>query len=62
MCFKYIGAELSDSLEPVARSSDEASLCLFYRYCFGKWLTEIGKLDPLSVTRSLSTCYFGRQH
>ena len=35
---KYIGAVLSDSLEPVAQPSDEASLCLFYIYCFGKKL------------------------
>ena len=50
------------SLEPLAHSWKLASLSLFYRYCFGRFSSELPQLVPLSYSRVRSTCYSDRLH
>ena len=53
---------LAASLEPLAHCQNVASLSLFYRYYFGKCLSELAQLVPLPYCRGSSTSYSDRLH
>ena len=56
---RTIGPSLAASIEPLAHRQNVASLKLFYRYCFGRCLSE---LVPFPYSRWRSTCYSDRLH
>ena len=49
-------------LEPLAHRRNVASLSLFYRYYFGRCLSELAQLVPLPYSRGRSTRYSDRLH
>ena len=56
------GPSLTASLEPLAHRRNVASLCLFYRYYFGRCSSELAQLLPLPYSRGRSTRYSDRLH
>ena len=50
------------SLEPLAHRWNVTSLCLFYRYYFGRCSSELAQLVPLPFSRWRSTRYSDRLH
>ena len=44
---RTVGPSLAASLEPLAHCRNVASLCLFYRYYFGRCSFELARLVPL---------------
>ena len=50
------------SLETLAHRRNVASLSLFYRYYFGRCLSELAQLVPLPYSPGRSTCYSDRLH
>ena len=54
---RTVGPSLAASLEPLAHHQNVASLSLFYRYCFGRYSSELPQLVPLSFSRGRSTRY-----
>ena len=42
--FETVGPSLTASLKPLAHRRNEASLCLFYRYYFGRCSSELTQL------------------
>ena len=56
---RTVGPSLAVSLEPLAHRRNVASLSLFYRYYFGRCLSE---LVPLPYSRGRSTRYFDKLH
>ena len=59
---KTVGPLLATSLEPVAQHQNVASLSLFYRYYFGRCLSELAQLAPIPYSRGRSTRYSDRLH
>ena len=57
---RIVGPSLADSLEPLARPRNVASLSLFSRYYFGS--SELAQLVPLPFSRGRSTRYSDRLH
>ena len=55
--YRTNGPSLAESLEPLAYCWNVASLSLFYRYHFGRCLSELAELVPLPHSLGLSTCY-----
>ena len=53
---------LAASLEPLAHRRNVTSLSLFYRYYFGRCLSELAQLVPLPYSRGRSTRYSDRFH
>ena len=53
----YEGLSLAASLEPLAHCQNKARWSLFYRYHFGRCLSELDQLVPLPYSRGKSTCY-----
>ena len=51
------GRSLTASLEPLAHRWNVGSLSLFYRYCFGRCLSELAQLVPLPFSWVRSTRY-----
>ena len=56
------GPSLAASPEPLAHRRNVASLCLSYRYYFGRCSSELAQLVPLPFSRGRSTCYSDRLH
>ena len=48
---RTVGSSLAASLETLAHHQNVASLSLFYRYCFGRCLSELAELVPLPYSR-----------
>ena len=59
---RTVGSSLAASLEPLAHRRNVASLSLFYRYYFGRCLSELAELVPLPYSRGRSTRYSDRLH
>ena len=59
---RIVGPLLTTSLEPLAHRWNVASLSLFYKYCFGRYSSELAQLVPLSYSRVGSSCYSDRLH
>ena len=59
---RIVGPTLAASLEPSAHRRNVASLCLFYRYYFGRCSSELVQLVPLPYSRGRSTHYSDRLH
>ena len=59
---RTVGPSLAASLEPLAHRRNVASLSLFYRYYFGRCLSELAQLVPLPYSGRGSTCYSNRLH
>ena len=53
---------LANSFEPLAHRWNVAILSLFYRYYFGRCLSELTQLVPLPYSRGRTTRYSGRVH
>ena len=49
-------------IESLAHCRNVTSLSLFYRYYFGKCLSELAQLVPLPYSRGRSTRYSNRLH
>ena len=45
--WRIVRPSLAASLEPLAYCQNEARLSLFYRYCFGRYSSELAQLVPL---------------
>ena len=60
--YRTVGSSLATSLECLAHCWNVASLSLFYRYYFGRCLSELAQLVPLLYSRRRSTCYSDRFH
>ena len=54
---RAVGPSFAASLELLTHRQDVANLNLFYRYCFGRCLSELAKLVPLSYSGGRSTRY-----
>ena len=54
---RTVTPSLAASLEPSSHLQYEASWSLFYRYYFGRYLSELAQLVPLPYSRGRSTCY-----
>ena len=52
---RTVGPSLAVSLEPLAYRRNVASLSLFYRYYFGRCLSELAELVPLPYSRGRSS-------
>ena len=59
---RTVGPSFAASLEPLAHCWNVASLCLFYRYYFGRCSSELAQLVSLPFSRGRSTCYSDRLH
>ena len=59
---RTVGPSLATSVEPLAHCRNVAILSLFYRYYFGKCLSELAQLVPLRYSRGRSTWYSARLH
>ena len=59
---RTVGLSIAASLEPLAHSQNIASLSLFYRYCFGRYSSELAELVSLPYSRGTSTLYSDRLH
>ena len=59
---RTFGLSIAASLEPLAHSQNIASLSLFYRYCFGRYSSELAELVSLPYSRGTSTLYSDRLH
>ena len=59
---RIISHSLAASLEPLAHHRNVASLCLFYRYYFGRCSSELAQLVPLPFSRGRSIYYSERLH
>ena len=57
---RTIGPSLAASLEPLAYYRNLASLSLFYRYCCGRFSSELTQLVPLLFLEGGSTRYSDR--
>ena len=51
---RTVGPSLAASLEPLAHRQNVASLSLFYRYYFGRCLSELAELVPLPYSQERS--------
>ena len=60
--FRTVGPSLAASLEPLGHRQNVGSLSLFYRYYFGRCLSELAHLVPLPNFRGRSTRYSDRLH
>ena len=49
--YRNVGPSLAVSVEPLAHCQNVASLSLFYSYYFGRCLSELAQLVPLSCSR-----------
>ena len=56
------GPSFVTSVEPLTHRQNVASLCLFYRYYFGRCSSELAQLVPLPFSRGRSTRYSDRLH
>ena len=59
---RTFGPSLAASLEPLAHQRNVDSLCLFYRYYFGRCSSELSHLVPLPYSKGRSTRYSCRLH
>ena len=59
---RIVGPSLAASLEPLAHRRNVASLCLFYRYYFGRCSSELAQLVALPFSRGRYTRYSDRLH
>ena len=59
---RSVRPSLAVSLEPLAHRWNGASLSLFCRYYFGRYLSELAQLVPLPYIWGSSTCYSDRLH
>ena len=59
---RTVGPSIATSLEPLVHHPNAASLSLFYRYYFGRYLPEVAELVPLPFSYGSSTCYSDRLH
>ena len=57
---RTVSPSLAASLEPLAHHQNVAILSLFYRYYFGRCLSDLAELVPLPNSLSRSTCYSDR--
>ena len=57
-----VSHSLAPSLELLAHRRNVTSLCLFYRYYFGRCSSELAQMVPLSYSRGRSKRYFDRLH
>ena len=57
-----VGPSHAAFLEPSTHLQNRASLGLFYRYYFGRCLSELAELVPLPRCRGRSTRYFNSLH
>ena len=60
--WRTVGPSLATSLERLDHRRNVASLCLFYRYYFGRCSSELTELVPLPFSRGSSTHYCDRLH
>ena len=60
--FRAAVPSLAVSFEPLAYCRNVGSLCLFYRYYFGRCSSELAQLVPLPYSRGRFTLYFDRLH
>ena len=54
---RTVGLSIAASLEPLAYCQNVVSLSFFYKYYFGRCLSELAQLVPLPYSRGRSTCY-----
>ena len=59
---RTVGLSLAVSLEPLAHHQNVASLSFFYRYYFGRCLSELDQLVSLPYSCERSTCYSDTLH
>ena len=59
---RVVGSSLAASVEPLGHRRNVASLSFFYRYYFGRCLSELAQLVPLPYSRGRSTLYADRLH
>ena len=59
---RTVGPSLAAFLEPLAHLQNIASLSLFYRYDFGRCLSEQTQLFPFPYSQGKSTCYSESLH
>ena len=52
---RTVGSSLAASLEPLVHCRNVASLSLFYRYYFGRCLSELAQPIPLPFSQGRST-------
>ena len=60
--WRTVSPSLAASLKPLAHRRNVASLCLFYRYYFGRCSSVLAQLVPLPYSRERSTRYSDRLH
>ena len=60
--YRTVGLSLASSLEPLAHRRNIASLSLFYRYYFGRCLSDLAELVPLPYSGGRCTRYSDRLH
>ena len=60
--YRTFSPSLAASLEPLAHCCNVASLSLFYRYCFGRYSSELAQLVPLPYSQGRSIHYCDRLH
>ena len=54
---RTVGPSLAPSFEPLECCRNLVSLSLFYRYYFGRCLSELAQLAPFPYAQGRSTCY-----
>ena len=59
---RTVGPSLAASLEPLTHHHNVASLSFFYRYYFGRCLSELAQLVPPPYSRGRCTHYSDRLH
>ena len=59
---RTVGPSFAASFKPLAHHRNLASLCLFYRYYFGRRSSELALLVPLLFSRGRSALYSHRLH
>ena len=57
---RTVDPSLAASLESLAHQRNVTSFSLFYRYCFGRYPSELAELVPLPYCQGRSTCYSDR--
>ena len=61
MC-RIVGPSLAACVEPLDQRRNVASFCLFYRYYFGRYSSELAQLVPLPFSQGRSTRYSDKLH
>ena len=60
--YMTFGPSVAASFEPLAHHENVAIWSIFFRYYFGRYLSEWAQLVPLPYSRGKPTCYSDRLH